>query len=257
MNVRVLAVDDEPLALERLTSLLGQVPDVEIAGAASGGNEAVDAIAALQPDLVILDIEMPKTDGFDVIEMIAREQSGWSAPLIAFATAYPQFALQAFDTGALDFLCKPIRLQRLEKTLERAKRELEYRRGSERLNELRRNLDELRATTAFEQREFWIRYRGEAVRLVPADVDWIEAEGQYVRLHAGERSYLVRHSMSSLVRELSGDGFVQIHRSAVVNRRKIARVKSTRSGVKVELVSSKALPVGRTFRNALRDLGGE
>lgn len=257
MNVRVLIVDDEPLALERLASLLVQVPSVELVGAMSSGAEAVEAVAEQRPDLLILDIEMPKTDGFDVIELIARQELGSGAPLVAFATAYPQFALQAFDTGALDFLCKPIRLQRLEKTLDRAMKELEYRRGSERLDELRRNLDELRATSAFEQREFWIRYRGEALRLVPADVDWIEAEGQYVRLHAGERSYLVRHSISSLLRELSGEGFIQIHRSAVVNRRKIARVRSTRSGVKVELVSSKALPVGRMYRHALRELASQ
>jgi DNA-binding LytR/AlgR family response regulator len=256
MNIRVLAVDDEPLALERLTLLLEEIEGVELAGTASNGRDAIDAVASLRPDLVLLDVEMPQMDGFDVVERMSGREFD-QAPLVAFATAYPQFALQAFDSGALDFLCKPIRLQRLQKTIERARSALEQRAGSKRLAELSRNLDELRAIRAPVERDFWLQHRGEAVRLVPREVDWIEAEGQYVRLHIGSRSYLLRHSLSSFVRDFSTEGFVQIHRSAAVNRHKLARIKASRDRTKVELVSGLELPVGRIYKRQVRSLLAE
>lgn len=253
--IRVLVADDEPLALERIAGLFGELPEVELVGAVGSGQEAIASVAKLRPDLVVLDIEMPKIDGFDVVEAISRSAPlRQQPPLFAFVTAYPQFAVQAFDTGALDYLCKPVRLSRLEKMLERARASLERRDAAERLDELNGRLSDLReATGCVDEHTFWIRHRGELIRITIDDVHWIKAEGQYARLHLADRSFLLRNSISALAEQLASTGFLQIHRSAIVNRRMISTLKSGRYGMKLELISGTQLTVGRKFRPAMRE----
>jgi DNA-binding LytR/AlgR family response regulator len=254
--LRVLIVDDEPLALDRLAALLGQIEDVHIAGSASSGADANTAIGALRPDLILLDIEMPKIDGFDVVEQLLRAE--WlaerQAPLICFVTAYPQFALDAFDTGALDFLCKPVRLARLEKTIARARRALEQREAEQRLDELSGQLQFLRRSRGGDDRCLWVQHRGSTMRVDLDQIDWFEAEGEYVKLHVGESSYLLRTPISALTRQLEGAGFVRVHRSAAINRNRLAGVRTTRHGASVLLSSGSEVPLGRTFRHVLRSI---
>jgi DNA-binding LytR/AlgR family response regulator len=257
VNVRVVIVDDEQLALGRLSRLLEQVESVEVVGAVAEASEAVAAINRLHPDLVLLDVEMPQLDGFDLVDALARQSAGKDAspPLIAFVTAYPQFALEAFDTGAIDFLCKPVRLVRLEKTLERTRRALAARDATRRLEELRANLTELREATAHvEERHFWVRSRGDLLRITTGNVQWIEAQGAYVYLHLIERSYLVRNTIGSLADQLAEEGFVRVHKSALVNRYKVQRVKGGAGRFSLLLEGGAEVPVGRKYRNAVQDI---
>jgi DNA-binding LytR/AlgR family response regulator len=256
--LRVLICDDEPLALDRLSDLLGQCSAVELVGAFQNGLEALDNMARLNPDLVMLDIEMPRLDGFDVVEAMLRQT--WpnpnTVPLICFVTAYPQFASDAFESGALDFLSKPVRLARLEKTIERAQAALEQREAMRRLKELSEQLDSLRLTSRpDEERVLWIHKSGEMIRLDMRSIDWLEAEGEYVRLHVAERSYLYRGALGALADEFAPLGFVRIHRSSVINRERLTAVRRTPGGgMKAVLRSGVELPVGRRFRAAVQAL---
>jgi DNA-binding LytR/AlgR family response regulator len=254
--LRVLICDDEPLALDRLSDLLGQCAGVETVGAVQSGREALDAIAELQPDLLMVDIEMPRMDGFDLVEALLRRGTPDTepVPLICFVTAYPQFATEAFESGALDFLSKPVRLARLEKTIDRARHAIEQREAVRRLRELSEQLDSLRRTSRpDEDRSIWVHRGGEMVRIDIDQLDWLEAEGEYVRLHVGERTYLLRAALSALAERLAATGFVRIHRSAIVNTNRLAAVRRMRGGaMKVSLVSGVELPVGRRFRSGLQ-----
>jgi len=256
--VRVLICDDEPLALDRLSDLLAQCPSVELVGSVTNGQEALDRMGALVPDLLMIDIEMPRIDGFDVVETLLRRD--WpdpdSVPLICFVTAYPQFATEAFESGALDFLSKPVRLARLEKTIGRARHALEQREALRRLGELSDQLEALRRTTrGDEEGSLWIHRGGEMVRLDVGSLDWLAAEGEYVRLHSAGRSYLFRGSISALTERLAPAGFVRIHRSVTINRDRLAAVRRARGGgMKVSLTSGVELPVGRKFRDHIQAL---
>ena len=255
--LRVLIVDDEPLAIDRMADLLVEIEGVEVSGTAASGAEAIAAIVSKGPDLVFLDVEMPKIDGFDVVEMLTRQNwpAGKRMPLIAFVTAYPQFALNAFDTGALDFLCKPVRLPRLEKTIARARSALGPREASDRLNELSGKLDYLRQSRLpRDERSLWVNQRGAMVRVDIASVDWIEAEGEYVKLHVGDTAHMLRTPIGYLTTRLESEGFIRVHRSAAINRNRLKAIRRSRQGVSVLLNSGAEVPLGRTFRHVLRTI---
>lgn len=255
MKIRALIVDDEQLALSRLSHLLEQAGDVEVVGALDDPRDAVAEIQRLHPDLVLLDVEMPQLDGFDVVEALVRQSTVATPPLIAFVTAYPHFALEAFDTGAIDFICKPVRLPRLEKTLDRTRRALSARDATERLGALRANLRELRETAAHvEERHFWVRSGGDLLRIRTNDVQWIEAQASYVRLHLTERSYLVRNAIGSLADQLAGEGFVRVHKSAVVNRHKVLRITNQAGRPSLVLEGGAEVQVGRKYRTAAQHI---
>src|SRR4029453_17536226 len=176
-------------------------------------------------------------------------------PLFCFVTAYPQFATNAFETGALDFLCKPVRLSRLERTIERARTALEEREAARRLEQLSAQLEELRQVRGAKQdKSLWLQHRGEAVRFTAADVDWIEADGEYVKVHVGDRSFLLRSSIRAMAEQLASYGFTQIHRSSLINEDRLQSVRWTRTGMKIVLDSGLEFPVGRKFRNEVRSL---
>jgi DNA-binding LytR/AlgR family response regulator len=256
-TLRVLIVDDEPIARTRLSDLLKQIEAVEVAGSVGSGAEAVEEILRSPPDLVLLDVEMPKVDGFDVIEQLARHgrSEARTPPLIAFVTAYPQFAVDAFDTGALDFLCKPVRLSRLENTIERARSELARRQATNRLDHLIHQLESLReARERPEERAIWIQNRGEMVKVPVRSIEWIRAEAEYARVHVSGRSYLLRSAISALAEELADAGFIRIHRSLLVPTDRIQAIRSTRTGTKIVLAAGAELPVGRKYRSAVTAL---
>jgi DNA-binding LytR/AlgR family response regulator len=255
--LRVVAVDDEPIALDRICDMMAKIEGVELVGSVQSGTEALELVRTIQPDLLLLDIEMPRLDGFDVVEALSREHShpDASAPLICFVTAYPQYASDAYETGALDFLCKPIRLPRLEKAIARAQAALDQRDSVRRLEQLSRQLDELRRVReAQPEPAFWVRHLGELIRLDIAEVDWVKAEGEYLRLHAGEKSYLLRSSIAGFSSQFAEQGFARVHRSAAINAHRVRAVRRTRSGTLIVLTSGAEVPVGRKFRKGVDEL---
>jgi DNA-binding LytR/AlgR family response regulator len=173
-------------------------------------------------------------------------------------TAYPQFASDAFERGVLDFLCKPVRLSRLEKTIDRARLSFAQRDALVRLQEINRQLDTLRQSrSAPIESSLWVHQRGQMVRIAVEALDWVEAEGEYVRLHVRDQSFLLRSSISSLASTLGGRGFIRIHRSTIINQERLTAVQSSRAGVTALLDSGVTLPIGRKYREALRQLQRE
>ena len=251
--LRVLICDDEPLALSRLSALLARVPNVEIVGKARGGFDALAQVRTAAPDLILLDVEMPDLDGFDVVEQLESSGVG-EAPLIALVTAYPQFAPEAFDRAAIDFLSKPVRLGRLERTIQRARTALQGRETGRRLIELRTMLEALRAERKPRMGEHvWVSRRGEVVRIDLDDVDRVAAEGAYVRLHVQAVSYLHREPIGSIEKRLDPTRFVRTHRSHLVRIDHVASVRRTLHG-RSELIlqTSERVPLGRRFAKEAR-----
>jgi len=252
-----MIVDDEPLAIERLSDLLTRIDGAELASAHRSAKEALDRVPDVRPDLILIDIDMPKIDGFDFVEALAKDDcvDAQSPPCICFVTAYPQFASDAFETGAIDFLCKPVRLARLEKTIERCRLTLEQRAAFARLRELRSQLETLReARSPLQPPPLWIHQRGNMQRVPTESLDWIEANGEYVFLHTDRQSFLYRSSITSVAAKLADFGFTRIHRSTVINEARLAEVHSSRSGMKVVLDSGVKLTVGRKYRQLVRAL---
>jgi two-component system LytT family response regulator len=230
-KIRVVVVDDEELGRDRLESLLTEHPDMEVVGTASDGRAAVEVIEREQPDLVFLDVQMPEMDGFEVVEALELDRM----PAIVFVTAYDAHALRAFEVHALDFLVKPFDQARFEKALEHVRGQIT--RGS-RSPEMQRDdgggatlvpmderllavLEELRAQRNFPERLI-VKTAGRVFFVRVEDVDWVEASGNYVKVHAKGEAHLIRESMKNMEARLDPKRFVRIHRSAIVN---IDRIK--------------------------------
>lgn len=261
MAVRLLICDDEPLATDRLSALLDRHEDVEVVGVARSGAEALERIDELHPDAVLIDVEMPVLDGFDVVEALAAEADG-ATPLIIFVTAYPQFATDAFDSGAIDFLTKPVRYSRLEKAIDRLQRAIDDRSARRRLDELSQQLDQLRSdrqSGGSEGKRLWVSRRGEMVSIALDKLDRISAEGEYVRLYQGDRTYLHRSSIIAILEHLDQRRFVRIHRSHIVSLESIAAIRRRPAGgYRIFTTAGDTLPVGRTYHAVVRSvLGGE
>jgi two-component system LytT family response regulator len=218
VTLRVLIVDDEPVARRRIRRLLQQEPDVEIAGECGDGQAAADAVLTLRPDLVFLDVQMPERDGFGVLEAVGPGEM----PAVVFVTAYDRYALRAFDVHALDYLLKPFTRERFHEALARA------RRRGRAAGDLERRfvalLDELRSGRRYLTR-FAVRSGGRVQIVEASRVDWIGAADNYVTIHAEGREHLLRETMARLEQQLDPDRFVRIHRSAIVQ---IDRIKELR-----------------------------
>ena len=193
---RAIIVDDEALARERVRTLLAGAPGITVVAECSGGREAVEQILAERPDLVLLDVQMPDLDGFDVLEAVASE---W-LPAVIFVTAYDEYAIKAFDVHAIDYLLKPIEPERFRKALARVQK-----------RDLIAMLDERPIDRLV------IRTRSKVSFLKPSEIDWIEADGKHAILHAGRETHVVRHTLTRLEQRLASHGFVRVHRSAIVN----------------------------------------
>ena len=260
--IRFLICDDEPLAVERLSDLVGRVEGAQVVGTATDGRAAIAEVERLSPDALLLDIEMPALDGVDVVEARAKQGGGEGAPtpLIVFVTAYPGFAAHAFDTGAIDFLTKPVRLPRLDTAVERVRRAIDDREAGSRLAELARQIDALRAEQgggagAAGSAHLWVQRRGENLRIDLAHVDRVQSEGEYVRIFQGDASYLHREPISSLIARFDPTRFVRIHRSHIVNRDRVASIRRRPAGgYTIVTDRGEELPVGRNYRTVVRDL---
>jgi two-component system, LytTR family, response regulator len=245
MKMRVLIVDDEPWARKRIATLLKAEADVEMVGECSGGAEAVRTITERVPDLVFLDVQMPEVDGFEVVEAIGPDQM----PLVIFATAYDKYAIQAFDAQALDYLLKPFDEERFRKALSRARREFIEKTPSERT--IRGLLESVQSRQRFLQR-LAVRSGGRILFLKAVDIDWVEASGNYVTLHAGTDSHMLRTGMNALEPKLDPEQFVRIHRSTIVNLDRVRQMQPWFRGEQIlVLKDGTQLNVGRAFRGKL------
>src|SRR5437588_11291548 len=192
MKIRALIVDDEPPARQLIAALLREEPDIEIVGECVNGRKAVSAIERLSPDLVFLDVQMPGLDGFGVLAELPAER--W--PLIVFVTAYDQHAVRAFEVHALDYLLKPFEYDRLRQAVQRARTKISQRDPASEQTRLLALLESLQ-NKAQSWYRLVVREAGRMIFLKPDEIDWIEAEGNYVCLHAGTKSYLLRETMSA------------------------------------------------------------
>jgi two-component system LytT family response regulator len=222
--IRLVIADDEPLARQRIRSLLEDRGDVAIVGEARDGAEAVDMILRERPDVVFLDVKMPELDGFEVIaalEAMSETDASSSSPAIVFVTAFGEFAVKAFEVRALDYLLKPFDRARLDRALESASARRATGSAGPALREL---LGMLRSEERREQR-FLIRNGHRMYFVLASDIDWADAAGNYVRLHAQGRAHLHRDTMKALETRLDPRRFVRIHRSAIVNIDRIAQIE--------------------------------
>jgi two-component system, LytTR family, response regulator AlgR len=237
-GLRTLVVDDEPLAIERLQILCAREPAIDLVGTASDGEAALRLVEALQPDLILLDIAMPGMDGMAV----ARALEGKAQrPAVIFCTAFDQFAVAAFDVAAVDYLLKPVAPERLSRAVARiaAKR------------------DATPQPATAHATEFWVPHRSEMIRLAAGDIDRIEAERDYMRLHVGGRSYLLHQTISELERRLDPARFIRLHRSSIVRRDRIDRLAHDGLGTwRAILADGTEIRIGRTYLSAARALVG-
>lgn len=253
MRMRAVIVDDEPLARRRLRSLLAEMDDVEIAAECANGKEAIQVIEASPPDLLFLDIQMPELDGFDVLRAIGVGR----VPVVIFVTAYDQFALRAFEAHALDYLLKPFDDERFEATLQRARTQVRQRQGSDLDHRLRALLEDARRDRGYLQR-LAVTTGPRSVLVRTEQIDWIEAERNYIRLHVAGRSHLLRENLSRIESALDPATFCRIHRSTIVNINRIEAIESDfRGEYRVTLHDGTKLSSGRSYRGNLNALMGK
>jgi two-component system, LytTR family, response regulator len=231
-KILALVVDDEPLARSNLTALLRADPQIDVRECASGA-DAIAEIRTQRPDVLFIDVQMPEIDGFDVLEMVG----GDLPPAVIFVTAFDQYALRAFEAGALDYLLKPFDNARFERALARAKSIIE-------------------ATNAGPGRlqRIPVKTSGGILFLKDEEIDWIEAADYYACLHVQTKSYLLRRSMSDLEHDLDPLLFCRVHRSAIVNLHRVKGLSTSRQGeLEVILEDEKRLPLSRRYRQQLQE----
>ena len=241
--MRTLIVDDEPLAVERMQILCARIPAIHVVGTASDGAQALRLVDALAPELVLLDMTMPEVDGLAVARRLSAQAT---RPAVIFVTAHDHFAVEAFDLEAVDYVLKPVAQDRLERAIERAL----ARRGSA-------DSGTTSASTGQWLDEFWVPHRSELIRIAADDIDRIDAERDYVRLHVGERSYLMLHTIQTLEDRLDPQRFIRLHRSTIVRRERIAGLKHDGLGVwSAELVDGNLQRIGRTYLSKAKAMAG-
>jgi len=253
VTIRALIVDDEPLARQRLHRLLQDESDVEIVGECADGGEAVAIIRALSPDLVFLDVQMPVLDGFGVLEALGVD----GIPAIIFVTAYDRYALRAFEYNALDYLLKPFDRNRFRKALDRARAHLGSEQGREEARQLLGAVEEYKSEGKALER-LVVKASGRVFFLRVEEIDWIEAAGNYVRLHVGKEAHLLRDTMSSVETRLDPKRFLRIHRSTIVNIERIQELQPLFHGDYVVILrDGKQLNLSRGYRQRLQEVFGK
>jgi two-component system, LytTR family, response regulator len=242
--------DDEPLARERIRTLLAAFPEVSVVGEARDGNEAAAKVRELRPSLLFLDVQMPEGDGFSVLERLPPE----AIPAVIFVTAYDAFALRAFEVHAVDYLLKPFTRARFSRAMGHVLTKLSQPARSGIESEVLSLLEAIRAERRTKER---VAIRtGEAVYFVRiADIEWLEAAGNYVKIHAGGQEHLLRDSLKSFEERLDPDRFLRVHRSAIVNVDSIQRLEPWFHGeYAVVLRDGRKLMSSRTYSERLRKI---
>ena len=247
MKIRTVIVDDEPPARRRILSLLTHDPSFELIGECSDGNSAIHVILASKPDLVFLDVQMPGIGGFGVLEAV----SSVYLPSVVFVTAYDQYAIKAFECDAIDYLLKPFSRARFYACLERAKSRISS--GTNR-TEQQKLLALLRRTGA-DRGRLVVRSKGKILFIQTSEIEWIEAAGNYVRIHAGTRTHTTREKISIFERLLPSERFLRIHRSIIVSIDSVAEIQNCGPGEYVVLLrNGKELPLGRSYQENVANL---
>lgn len=243
-TLHVLLVDDEPLALRRLETLFGDIDDVEVVGTASTGEEAEDRIAKLRPDLVMLDISMPQKSGIRVAADLVADPR----PEIIFVTAFEQYAPDAFEVDAADYLLKPVRFDRLRQAVERARRRQAMRDAADRM---------ANAPADAREEAIWVQVASGNLRLPVAQIEWVEAARDYVLLHTATRSYIHRISMTALEQLLDPAQIMRVHRSAFIRPALVKAVQRLGKGlIALEMEDGAVVQVGPSYvRAVLERLG--
>jgi DNA-binding LytR/AlgR family response regulator len=244
--LRTLIVDDEPLAVERMQLLCANMPTIALVGTAQDGEAALRLIAGLHPDLVLLDIGMPSMDGIAVARAVAAHGTaeGMIPASIIFVTAFDGFAVEAFDLSAVDYVLKPVSPERLERAIGR----VYARRG---------NYTAADADKPSYAGEFWVPHRAELIRVAAAEIDRIDAERDYMRLHVGARSWLLHQTITALEARLDPAIFIRLHRSTIVRRDRIQGLgHDGLGGWHADLVDGSQVRIGRTYLSAAKAMAG-
>jgi two-component system response regulator AlgR len=237
-RLRTLIVDDEPLAVERMQILCAGLEQVDLVGTAVDGDAALRLIDALKPDLVLLDIAMPQCDGMSVAAALARVSH---RPAVIFCTAFDQHAVAAFEVAAVDYVLKPVSADRLARAVARAF-EVRGLKGDAPAPPSSRWIE-----------DFWVPHRSEMIRISASDVERIDAERDYMRLSVGGRSYLIHQTISELERRLDPERFIRLHRSVIVRRDRIVKLRHDGLGAwYAELVDGASVRIGRTYQAAAK-----
>lgn len=249
-NIRALIVDDEPLARKGVRRHLASEVDIQVIGECSNGLEAAAIIRKEKPDLVFLDVQMPELDGFGVIAEIGMLEM----PAVIFVTAYDAHAIRAFEVQALDYVLKPFEASRFRIAVSRARAEIQRKLNGEINSRLINLLEELRSPKEYSER-LAIKSNGRVNFVNVAEIDWIEAANNYVRVHSGRESYLIRETMSSLEAKLDPRRFARVHRSVIVNMGRVKQLKTMFKGeYEIVMQDGKHLPFGRAYRSRARQL---
>jgi two-component system LytT family response regulator len=259
LTINVLIIDDEPLARDGISLRLAEEEDINIIGECANGSDAIRSILSLQPDLVFLDIKMPKVNGFDVVNAVGLEYM----PPVIFLTAYDEYAIEAFKTHAVDYLLKPIDNDRFRESLQHARQQIlknTIAQRSEQLTDLltktkdlgNQSLRKSHTTTQFSNERLVIRSNGHVYLLESNDIYWVEAEGDYVSVHTPEKSHLVRETMKNMEARLHEQGFQRVHRSSIVNLAYVRELISLDSGdYKIILRDNTGVKLSRNYRDIL------
>lgn len=268
-RIRTLIVDDEPLARKGLVVRLEQFPEIEIIAECSSGREAVQAIKENAPDLVFLDIQMPGINGFEVLKQLDPECD--NMPAVVFVTAYDQYAIRAFEVRALDYLLKPVDEERLGQAIERIKDELDPNRGGAYQNKLVQLVSEITGEDCEDilrqlaegrslqldnyPEHIAIKDSGEITRVAINAIEWIDAAGDYMCIHAGNETHILRKTMKELEQELNPRLFQRIHRSAIVNLNQVEKLCSRQNGeYHIVLQNGQELKVSRSYKDRIKKL---
>jgi DNA-binding LytR/AlgR family response regulator len=244
--MRVLLVDDEALALDRLQVFCADIEGIEVVGQARGGDEALDRIDALRPDLVILDIQMPGRNGLRTAADIRVDPR----PELVFVTAHEHYAPDAFDLEAADYILKPVRFDRLRLATDRARRRHQLRAAAERAGALEAEVETLRAGAqagSGTDPEIWVPERNGQRRVPIESIDWVEAARDYVLLHTELRSYMLRITMAALEEKLAGSALIRVHRSAFVRPSRVAEIRRAQRNVVLLLADGTSVQVGPSY----------
>jgi len=250
--IRVLLVDDESLAREMLREMLQDDPQVNIVGESCNGREALEAVRSHSPDLIFLDVQMPELGGFEVLESLGRE-----IPRVIFVTAYDQYAVRAFEVHALDYLLKPFDQERFDISWQRARAQILRDRNGGTDQRILALLEEMKAGNKYLER-LVIKASGRIYFLETADIDWIEAEGNYVSVHCAKKSHLLRETISSLEAQLDPKKFLRIHRSSIVRIDRIQELQPWFHGeYRIILQNGTQLTLSRNYRDKLQEALGK
>ena len=258
MNMRIIIADDEPLAVRRVLQEIGTLPGVEVAGIAVDGGEALKLVKAVRPDLLLLDIAMPEMNGIEVLEALDSK----NPPCVVFISAHPNFAVEAFRGGAVDYLVKPLDGGQLRDAIARSRRTLASRSAEERIAELMAVVETLKRQQETKVKQpfeefLWAQHRGELIRIAVASVDRFGVEGDYVIIHAGNREYLIHESLRNLEGRLDPERFARIHRSAIVRLDAVTSVRRQRFGAYSLCIGEREwVNVGRSHRHVVKRILG-